>query len=137
MNEQLLMTLVARAKIIALVGASPKQHRASYRVMAYLIGCGIEVIPVNPSCAGSNILGCEVVAKLQDIGKRVDGVNVFRRSEFIAEVYEDLRNMARPPKWLWLQQDIIDYQTADTAQQAGIAVIMDRCLMIEHQRFIQ
>ncbi|NRA71580.1 MAG: CoA-binding protein [Gammaproteobacteria bacterium] len=115
MAAPLMMPLVISSKTIALVGASPKVHRASHRVMAYLIAQGYHVIPVNPLLAGSMILGCKVVAKLQDIEGRVDGINMFRRSEFIAQVYQDIMAMQVAPTWIWLQQDIMDNKVAEAA----------------------
>ena len=131
MVDRSILTLITPGNTIALVGASHKEHRASYRVMEYLLHHGYQVIPVNPGKVGSQILGCDVIASLQDIEQVVDGVNVFRRSEFIPALYQDILAMASRPKWLWLQQDIVDHQVAQAARTAGMAVVMDRCLMIE------
>jgi len=136
MKDEALKLLLIDSHVIALVGASPKPERASYRVMAYLLSCGYHVIPVNPAQVGNSILGCEVVESLQDISEKVDIVNVFRRSEFIASVYADVKSMQFQPKLLWLQQNIIDNDVASLACKSGLEVIMDSCLMIEHRRLM-
>lgn len=136
MVDSQVMSLIAGSKTIAVIGASPKPYRDSYQVMAYLIECGYRVIAVNPAAVGSTILGCEVVARLQDIECSVDGVNVFRRSEAVAGVYKQLLQMKSAPTWLWLQQGVIDQQVSALADQAGITVVMDCCLMIEHRNII-
>lgn len=126
--------LLMAAKTIALVGASPRPDRASYSVMAYLLANGYRVIPVNPAYAGTKILQQPVVCSLLDIDERVDIVNVFRRSEYVAELYRDVLKMWGQPKMIWLQQNIIDLQVATSAEQSGIVMVMDLCLMLEHRR---
>ena len=134
MKDEELKRLLTECKTIALVGASPNPERASYRVMAYLLGCGYHVIPVNPAQVGHSILGCEVAADLGSITSKIDVVNVFRRSEFIASLYKDIEKLSIQPKLLWLQQMIIDNNVASIASKAGMSVVMDSCLMIEHRR---
>ncbi len=137
MKDEELKLLLNNSKTIALVGASPKPERASYRVMSYLLDCGYLVIPVNPAQVGNDILGCEVVADLPSITQKIDIVNVFRRSEFVAHVYNDLEKMKIQPKLLWLQENVIDNNVASLALKAEISVVMDSCLMVEHRRLFK
>lgn len=124
--------LLAATHSIALVGASDRPDRAAHQVMAALLAHGYRVIPVNPVLAGQTILGQTVVASLADIAEPIDMVDVFRRSEFVAEVVDDA--IAAGAKSLWTQLGVIDHAAAARAQAAGLAVVMDRCPKIEIKR---
>lgn len=124
--------LLAATHSIALVGASDRPDRAAHQVMAALLAHGYRVIPVNPALAGQTILGQTVVASLADIAEPIDMVDVFRRSEYVAEVVEDA--IAAGAKSLWTQLGVIDHAAAARAQAAGLAVVMDRCPRIEIKR---
>ncbi|MBU6164527.1 MAG: CoA-binding protein [Alphaproteobacteria bacterium] len=124
--------LLAGTHSIALVGASDRPDRAAHQVMAALLAHGYRVIPVNPALAGQAILGQTVVASLADIAEPIDMVDVFRRSEYVAEVVEDA--IAAGAKSLWTQLGVIDHAAAARAQAAGLAVVMDRCPRIEIKR---
>jgi predicted CoA-binding protein len=89
-------------------------------------------VPVNPLLAGQTILGQTVVASLADIAQPIDLVDVFRRSEFVAEVVDDA--IAAGAKAVWTQLGVIDHKAAARAEAAGLAVVMDRCPKIELRR---
>jgi hypothetical protein len=124
--------LLENARRIVVVGLSPKPYRDSHRVARYLIAHGYTVVPVYPR--ESEILGQAVYRRVQDVPGSVDLVNVFRRSEELASVFDDAL-LARAPA-IWTQFDCIDTASARRAQVAGALVVMDRCLMVEHARLI-
>ena len=132
-SEQALIEKLEReVKFIALVGASDKPHRASYRVMEFLLRLGYLVIPVNPKLAGQNLLGQPVVAKLSDIGTHIDMVDIFRNSEDAGEVVDDA--IAAGAGAVWMQLGVINESAARRAKEAGLDVVMDRCPAIEWHR---
>ena len=130
MNEQALIDSLQRnAKVVALVGASPKTHRDSYRIMQYLQTSGKRVIPVNPRAAGTEILGETVLAELKDLPCAVDFVDVFLNSEAAAGIVDQVVGLGIPA--VWLQLGVTPIEAAQRAEAAGVKVIMDRCPAIE------
>ncbi len=126
--------VLTRAKVIAVVGWSPKPHRPSHRVAAYLAAKGYRVIPVNPGVAGQTALGETIRARLADIEGHVDMVDIFRRSEEVAGVVDDALAAFPDLQSIWMQLDIRDDTAAAKAQARGVEVIMDRCPAIEIPR---
>jgi uncharacterized protein len=119
------------ARRIAVVGLSPKPARASYGVASYLQQAGYTIVPVRPT--GSVILGEPVQPDLRAAAASgpIDIVNIFRRSEFVAALVDDL--LAVRPRLVWMQLGIRDEPTARRLEDEGIAVVMDRCLAVDHQ----
>lgn len=116
-------------QVIAVVGLSPKESRPSNEVAVYLQQNGYTVIPVNPGQA--EILGQTCYPDLQSIPTPVDVVNIFRRSELVEPVVADaIKIKARV---IWMQQGIVNEKAADMARKAGLTVIMDRCIKVDHQ----
>lgn len=126
--------VLTRAKVIAVVGWSPKPERPSHRVAAYLAAKGYRVIPVNPGVAGQTALGETIHAQLADIEGHVDMVDIFRRSEEVAGVVDDALAAFPDLQSIWMQLDIRDDTAAAKAQARGVEVIMDRCPAIEIPR---
>jgi uncharacterized protein len=122
--------LLKRAKTIAVVGLSDSPLRPSYGVSAYMQQQGYRIIPVNPSINGA--LGEKAVASLSDIHEKVDIVDVFRRSEFVPEVVDEAIKLGVPA--IWMQEGVVHQAAAEKARKAGIFVVMDRCILKEHQR---
>ncbi|MCV6575023.1 MAG: CoA-binding protein [Cohaesibacter sp.] len=131
-TDEYIKTILDEVKTIALVGASDKQERPSYRVANYLLEQGYKVIPVNPGKAGQKILGQEVFASLADIDDPVDMVDIFRNSEAAGTVTEDAISIGA--KVIWMQLDVINHDAAKRAENAGLKVVMDRCPKIELPR---
>ncbi len=134
MNDEKITQLLSNAKTIALVGASPKEARPSYRVMAYLQQAGYKVLPINPGQEGKLILGEKVYAKLSDIDMPIDIVDIFRRAEFVGEIVDEAIKVKAGT--IWMQLKIVNEEAATTARNAGLEVVMDRCTKIEHARLI-
>lgn len=119
--------LLRNAGNIAVVGLSDRPDRTSYMVSAAMQSRGYRIIPVNPGA--TEILGEKCYPSLRDIPEPVDIVNVFRRSEYCADVAREAAEIGA--KVLWLQQGIISEEAADIAEDAGMIAIMDRCIKVE------
>jgi predicted CoA-binding protein len=124
--------VLKETRTIALVGASSKPSRASFRVMRVLIDQGYTVFPVNPHRDGEIIHGQKVLRNLGEIDKPIDMVDIFRRSEFVKPIVDGAIKVKA--KFIWMQLGVIDEIAAQTARDAGQIVIMDRCPAIEGPR---
>ena len=122
--------ILAAPKTIAVVGCSADPTRDSHRIARLLQLRGHRVIPINP--AEREILGETCHPSLREVPARVDMVDVFRRSEFVAGIVADAIAIAAPI--LWLQLGVVDEQAALAARRAGLTVVMDRCPKIEYAR---
>ena len=119
--------ILASAKNIAVVGLSPKPYRASYGVSETLQESGYRIFPVNPK--ETEVLGEKCYARLEDIPEKIDIVDIFRRSEFVAELVDAaIRIGARA---IWMQEGVEDEPSAEKARRAGLFVIMDNCIAKE------
>ena len=131
-DDATLRALLERVRRIVVVGLSPKAYRDSHRVARYLRDHGYEVVPVYPR--EEEILGQRVFRRVQDIPGEVDLVDVFRRREDLPATIDDA--LAKGAGALWMQLDCIDEAGARRACDAGMSVVMDRCLMVEHARLL-
>ena len=124
-------SILTGTRRIAVVGASNKPDRAGNYVLAFLVARGFDVVGVNPGLAGGTIHGAPVVASLDEAGP-LDMVDVFRASDQVGPVVaEAIRLGART---IWMQLGVVNEPAAATARAAGLAVVMDRCPMIEWRR---
>ena len=121
-----------QARTVAVVGLSKNELRASHFVGYYLLRHGYRMIPVNPR--ETEILGQTCYPSLSDVPEPVDVVNVFRAPEALPGIVEE--TIAIGASTLWCQFGVIDLDAARTATDAGISVVMDRCIKVEHARFI-
>jgi uncharacterized protein len=124
--------LLSATKTIAVVGLSSKRYRASFGVSQYMQRAGYRIIPVNPN--EKEVLGERAYASLEEIPRdiKIDMVDIFRRSEEVAPVVESaIRIGARS---IWMQEGVIDETAAARAREAGLDVVMDLCILKEHQR---
>ena len=126
-----LAELIRRARRIAVVGLSRKPERPSHSVAAYLQRAGYTIVPVNP--AGGVTLGEQVHHDLRSAAATgpIDIVNIFRRSEYIPTLLDQLLEIR--PGLVWMQQGIRHDGVAQQLESAGIPVVMDRCLAVDHQ----
>ncbi len=124
--------LLHNAGTIAIVGLSNKELRASYFVAYYLKRHGYHVIPVNPR--ETEILGETCYPSLSDIPEPVDIVNVFRAPDALPEIAHEAVSINAGA--LWCQFGVINAEGAQIAEDGGVTVIMDRCLKVEHARFV-
>jgi predicted CoA-binding protein len=122
--------ILRSARTIAVVGLSGKRFRPSYGVAEYLKRSGYRIIPVNPQ--ETEVLGETAYPDLESIPEPVDIVDIFRRSEFVPEIVEAaIRKGARA---IWMQEGVYHEAAARRAEEAGLAVVMDRCILKDHSR---
>jgi predicted CoA-binding protein len=123
--------ILTHCRTIAVVGLSPKPHRASFDVARYMQAAGYRIIPINPNA--SEVLGEKAYATLQDAAQheKIDLVNCFRNSEDIPPIVDDA--IAIGAKAVWMQLDVKHPAAAAKAEAAGLMVVQDRCLKIDHR----
>ena len=121
--------LLRSTKTIAVVGLSRKPWRASFGVSEYMQSAGYRIIPVNPH-EGEG-LGEKAYQTLDEVPEPVDMVNIFRRSEAVPEIVEAAIRMEA--KSIWMQEGVVHEAAAERARQAGLIVVMDKCLLKEHR----
>jgi predicted CoA-binding protein len=131
-DDDAIRSLLEGARRIVVVGLSPKPHRTSHHIGLYLQEQGYEVVPVYPR--HEEILGQKVYRRVQDVPGTVDLVNVFRRSEDLPAVFDDV--LASGAAAVWTQLGCVDLDGARRAREAGRTVVMDRCIMVDHSRLV-
>lgn len=131
--------VIARYRTIAVVGLSPRPHRASHEVAQYMQSHGYRIVPVNPAAAGQLILGetcyaslSEAAAALAKNDIEIEIVDCFRKSEDIGPVADEA--IAIGANCLWMQLGVTNPEAAARAEHAGLIVVMDRCLKLDHMR---
>lgn len=130
------LQLLQQYRHVAIVGISADPYRPSHFVAIYLQAEGYDIIPINPRYAGQTLLGKRVYATLteaKEAGKQIEVVDVFRRAEAVPPIAEEAITIGA--KVLWLQLGIRNGEAARKAQEAGLTVVQDRCMKIEHARF--
>ena len=125
--------LLKRSKTIAVVGLSANPMRASHGVSAYMQSHGYRIIPVNPYIQAC--LGEKAYASLLEVPEKIDIVDIFRRPEFVEQIVDQAIQLKIPA--IWMQEEVIHQQAAEKARQAGIYVVMDRCILKEHRARIR
>ncbi len=124
--------ILGHCRTVAVVGLSPKVHRASFEVAQYMQSCGWRIIPINPNA--SQILGEAAYPSLQEAARHhtIEMVNVFRNSADVPPVVMDA--IAVGAKAIWMQLGVAHEEAAQKARAAGLAVVQNKCLMVEHRR---
>ena len=137
MTPEALGALLREAKTIAVVGLSPKPWRASHQVARYLQRAGYRIVPVNPE--HDAVLGERSYPSLSAAARshRIDIVDVFRRSEFVGVIVDEAIRVEPRPRLMWLQVGVVEEAAAARAAAAGIACVMDRCLMVDHRQLLE
>jgi predicted CoA-binding protein len=132
--------ILTRYKTVAVVGLSREHDKDSYRVSAYLKEHGFRIIPVNPFA--DEVLGERSYKSLLDIPteiqRTVEVVDIFRPAKDVPPIVDQavkLKEMYGKPYVVWMQLGIVNEQAAETAKQAGLTVVMNKCMMVEHARF--
>lgn len=131
-SDKFLKNILEDTKSIAVVGASAKPYRDSYKVIAALIKHGYMVYPVNPNEVGNKILGLECFPDLNSIKEEVDMVDIFRSKDAVLEITNESINIGA--KIIWMQLDIIHMEAAELAKKNGLSVVMNRCPKIELEK---
>jgi len=126
LEEQILNT----SRVVAVVGLSPKPDRPSYGVADYLKENGYKIIPVNPQA--EQIMEEACYPSLSAIAEPVDTVDIFRRSEEVPAIVEEAIKIRA--KAVWMQEGVINEEAAAHARKAGLLVVMDKCMLKEHQK---
>lgn len=121
-----------RVKTIAVVGLSPRPDRPSHSIARRLQQWGYRVIPVRP--AVREVLGEKAYARLADVAEKIDLVDVFRRANQVAPIVEQCIALRIPA--LWIQQGIVNEAAAARAREAGLFVVMDRCIAVDYRRLM-
>ena len=120
-------------RTIAVVGLSAKRYRPSYGVAEYMQRAGYRIIPVNPH--ETEVLGEKCYPDVESVPEPIDIVDIFRRSEFVPEIVEAA--IRKGAKAIWMQEGVIHEEAARRAQEAGLEVVMDRCILKYHRRLAQ
>ena len=134
MNDSEMKKLLREAKTIAVVGLSNSPIRPSFGVSRFLQRQGYRIIPVNPKEKGKEVLGEQAYATVSEIPEPVDIVDIFRRSEHIPPVVDDV--LQKGTKCIWMQEGIVNEEAAAKAEAAGIPVVMNRCILKEIARLL-
>ena len=132
-SDREIRRILDEVNVIAMVGASSSDVKASYFVLKYLLNKGYRVIPVNPRLAGEEIVGQKVYARLADIPEAIDMVDIFRNSEAAGDITDEA--IAIGAKVVWMQLGVRNDEAAARARAAGLKVVMDRCVKMEYGRF--
>lgn len=137
-NEKTIHGILAASRTIAVVGLSADPDRPSHEVAEYMQRHGYRIVPVNPTYAGTHILGEHCYATLtqaataaSESGSNIDIVDCFRKSEFIMPIVEEA--IAIHARCVWMQLGVMDPAAAAKAEAAGLFAVMDKCIKIEHQ----
>lgn len=131
-SDEDIRDLLAGARTIAMVGASDRPDRPSFRVMRFLQDHGYRVIPVNPQITGEHLGGEFVFRDLHQLGDPIDIVDIFRRSDAAGAVVDEA--IAVGAKAVWMQLGVVDHAAAARAEAAELKVVMDRCPAIDIPR---
>ncbi len=129
-QEAAIKKILKQSRVIAVVGLSPDPEKPSHGVASYLKSRGYKIIPVNP--AVGEVLGEKSYPDLKSVSEKIDAVNIFRRPESVPQIVEDA--IKAGAKSVWMQEGVVHEEAARKAKEAGLLVVMDRCMMKEHAK---
>jgi uncharacterized protein len=132
MNDTELTKLLREAKTIAVVGLSSNPVRPSFGVSRFLQRQGYRIIPVNPN--ETEVLGERAYASVKDIPEQIDIINIFRRPARVPEVIDEA--ITKGARCIWMQEGVVNHGAAKKAEDAGMPVVMDRCILKEIARLL-
>jgi uncharacterized protein len=132
-NLGMILGILQRYRRVAMVGLSANPNRPSYFAATYLKDYHYEIFPVNPAYVGQEILGRKVYASLADVPGPLEVVDIFRKPEDVPPVVDEAIRLGA--KVIWMQLGVINAAARQKALDAGLEVVMDRCMKIEHARF--
>ncbi len=132
-SDEDIIEIFNATKIIAVIGLSPKPHRPSHRVSKHMQEFGFDIIPVRP--AVTEVLGKKAYPSLQDIPFNIDLVDVFRASKYVAEIIDQCIN--KNVNTIWLQEGVVDADSALKAQRENIFTVMNKCIYKEYARLMK
>ena len=132
-SDEEIVDVLTRYKKVAVVGLSPNNERASFRVAKYLMGNGYEIHPVNPM--HDKILGKTSYASLLDIPGEVEIVDIFRKASAVMEIVEQA--IEKGAGVIWMQEGIVNNTAANRAREAGLKVVMGKCMLKEHAAMVR
>jgi predicted CoA-binding protein len=133
-SDEDLRDLLARTRTIAVVGIKAGATDDAFRVPAYLQEHGYRIVPVSPKL--ERVLGEPVVASLREVREPVDLVDLFRAPQHVPAHVEEILAMSPRPRAVWMQLGVSHDEAARRLEAAGIAVVQDRCIMVEHRRLL-
>jgi len=125
--------ILAESRVVAVVGLSPREERDSNQVAKYMIEAGYEIIPVNPT--RDEILGLKSYPSVSDIPQKIDIVDIFRKLDAVPGIVDEAIKVGA--KTVWMQENIIHNAAAKTAKDAGLKVVMNKCIMVEHRNWVK
>ena len=131
-DPELVKKIVTQYKTIAIVGISKKIERDSHMVAAYLKGNGYQIIPVNPTA--DTILGEKCYNRLSEIPFSVDVIDVFRKPSALVDLADEIIGLENTPKSVWFQIGVINNTASKKIEKAGIEIVQNRCIKVEHIR---
>ena len=129
-----LREVLESSSCVAVVGIKDLETADAYRIPQYMQAHGYRMLPVNPKL--DSVLGHPAVSSLTDIDEPVDIVNLFRATDHIPDHVDEILTMESPPKVVWMQLGIHNGEAAARLRGAGIRVVQDRCIMVEHKRLL-
>ncbi len=132
---QIVDTVLSEARTIAVLGAHVRPDKPAFYVPDYMAAQGYAMLPVNPAFAGQELWGVRFSPTLGELSTEVDVINVFRRSEALADHLDDFLAVSPRPRWVWFQLGVRNDSVAGELEAAGITVIQDRCLLADHRRW--
>lgn len=132
-DENTIASILKKSKSIAVVGASPKPWRDSGSIAQYLMHKGYDVFPVNPNY--NEVFGRKCYPDLKSVGVKIDIVDIFRNPEDVGPIVHEA--IAVKARAIWMQLGVVNAEAAAKAEKAGLKVVMDHCIAVEHSRLVK